>query len=95
MRLRESWLAAAIALSVIAAPSEARQTSAHRYVAPRTSGSDYYTNVNGHRVHRPIRANQAPAGATAKCSSVDAPTNASGNLGMIAHRSDAAICPAS
>ena len=30
-----------------------------------------------------------------KCSSVDAPTNASGNLGMIAHRSDAAICPAS
>ena len=67
MRLREVWLAAAIALSVMAAPSEARQSSAHRYVASRTSGSDYYTNVNGHQVHRPVQGNQAPAGATARC----------------------------
>jgi hypothetical protein len=29
--------------------------------------SDYYTNVSGHRVHRPVHANQVPAGAAAKC----------------------------
>ncbi|ALC13717.1 hypothetical protein [Sphingopyxis sp. 113P3] len=37
----------------------------------------------------------ALGGAFGEMSSVDAPTNASGNLGMIARRSDAAICPAS
>jgi hypothetical protein len=30
-------------------------------------GSDYYTNANGHRVHRPVHSNQRPAGATAQC----------------------------
>ena len=29
--------------------------------------SDYYTNVRGHRVHRPVHARQAPRGATARC----------------------------
>jgi len=29
--------------------------------------SDYYTNVSGHRVHRPVHANHVPAGASAKC----------------------------
>ncbi len=31
------------------------------------SGSDYYTNVSGHRVHRPVHANYVPRGATAQC----------------------------
>ena len=29
--------------------------------------SDYYTNVSGHRVHRPEHAKKAPPGATAHC----------------------------
>jgi hypothetical protein len=29
--------------------------------------SDYYTNVSGHDVHRPVHARHAPEGATAKC----------------------------
>ena len=28
---------------------------------------DYYTNVSGHRVHRPEHAKKAPPGATAHC----------------------------
>jgi hypothetical protein len=34
---------------------------------PSSSSSDYYTNVDGKRVHRPVHAATAPAGATAKC----------------------------
>lgn len=30
-------------------------------------GSAYYTNVSGHRVHRPMFASHRPAGATAHC----------------------------
>jgi len=30
-------------------------------------GSDSYINSKGHCVHRPMRANHAPTGATAKC----------------------------
>ncbi len=29
--------------------------------------SDYYTNVNGHRVHRPERSERPPLGAAARC----------------------------
>jgi hypothetical protein len=31
------------------------------------SASDYYTNISGHRVHRPERTERAPPGATACC----------------------------
>lgn len=30
-------------------------------------GSDYYLNSSGHWVHRPVRANHIPPGATAHC----------------------------
>ena len=30
-------------------------------------GSEYYTAVSGHRVHRPTQASSRPAGATARC----------------------------
>jgi hypothetical protein len=30
-------------------------------------GSDYYINVIGHRVHRPVQANRPPSGWTARC----------------------------
>jgi LysM repeat protein len=31
------------------------------------SSSDYYTNVDGERVHRPVFSRSAPSGATARC----------------------------
>ena len=68
MRLREVWLTAAIALVAVSTPSVARQVHHQRPTQAADPASGYYTNVNGHRVHRPMRANQAPAGATAKCS---------------------------
>lgn len=30
-------------------------------------GGEYYVNVDGRCVHRPVHADRAPAGATAKC----------------------------
>ena len=39
--------------------------------APKSSTSHHrsthYTNVDGHRVHRPVHATTTPAGASAKC----------------------------
>jgi len=35
--------------------------------APQTCGSDSYVNVDGKCVHRPVRADRPPPGATAKC----------------------------
>lgn len=32
-----------------------------------TYGDGYYTAVSGHRVHRPMQANNQPSGATAHC----------------------------
>ena len=66
-------LVAAIAFAANAgAPSLARHGHyaahhhAHRTV--RTAdGSEYYTNVNGHTVHRPVFTSHAPGGATARC----------------------------
>ncbi|MGH7024165.1 MAG: DUF3761 domain-containing protein [Caulobacteraceae bacterium] len=37
------------------------------FVTPCTATTDYYTNVNGHRVHRPVNSNHVPQGATAHC----------------------------
>ncbi|MDB5577557.1 MAG: hypothetical protein JWR80_2733 [Bradyrhizobium sp.] len=61
------WLAAVAALAA-AAPSEARRHYVHHYShSYGGSGGDYYTNVSGHRVHRPMQAQSAPGGATARC----------------------------
>jgi len=35
--------------------------------ATTAQDSDYYTNVSGHRVHRPVHSNHVPAGASARC----------------------------
>ena len=67
MRLRALYIAAAIALLAAPEPSLAREPHHQRRTDAATSGDDYYTNLDGHRVHRPARANQAPAGATARC----------------------------
>lgn len=42
----------------------------HHHVAEAGAasiGGGYYTNVNGHSVHRPARSDSRPSGATAKC----------------------------
>jgi hypothetical protein len=35
--------------------------------AALASSGDYYTNSGGHHVHRPVRADRPPSGATAQC----------------------------
>jgi hypothetical protein len=54
-------LSAPVSSFVGPAPAEARPTQ------PRTCGQDSYVNSQGHCVHRPMKADRAPAGATAKC----------------------------
>lgn len=52
-----------------ATSADARPHARHyQHVSPTYGGSsDYYTAVSGHRVHRPVQASQAPAGASAQC----------------------------
>ena len=38
------------------------------YARPHHRASAYYTNSEGHEVHRPMLATRKPAGATAHCS---------------------------
>ena len=57
-----------VALALVLAtptPSIAKQSHYHHYGNP--SNSDYYTNVSHNRIHRPVRADRAPAGASAHC----------------------------
>jgi hypothetical protein len=44
--------------------SRSRSYGGHSYGA---HSSDYYTNVSGHRVHRPVFSASRPRGATAQC----------------------------
>lgn len=39
----------------------------HRLDVVQTYDGDYYTNVSGHRVHRPMLAPARPSGASAQC----------------------------
>jgi hypothetical protein len=58
----------AIAALALAAPGA---LSAHNlpYAAASAAhqSSNYYTNSRGRRVHRPVHANRAPQGASARC----------------------------
>lgn len=63
-------VAVALAGSLASGSVEARGHSHHRSHAEGAAvgaGSDYYTNVSGHRVHRPEFSAKAPPGATARC----------------------------
>ncbi len=65
-------LVCAITISMVGSGAEARARHHHaRHHLTRTSSAPlsggYYTNVNGHSVHRPARAASRPSGATAKC----------------------------
>src|SRR5215467_8777445 len=64
-----------LSLSVSAFPGGRNSSGHHSATATRHHTAtvttphrrSYYTNSSGHRVHTPIRAQSAPAGATAKC----------------------------
>jgi len=67
---------ALLLLTVSAFPSSRHQsghhataTATHHQSASTTTHRHhgYYTNSSGHRVHTPVHAQSAPAGATAKC----------------------------
>ncbi len=61
------FLIAALALGLSATGAEARRHAHHHVYETYGSESDFYTNVSGHRVHRPARASRRPVGATAHC----------------------------
>jgi len=62
--MRAILLAAGL-LGLLAAPLGANGQSRHR--VPATCSAGTYTNSRGNEVCRPMRANRAPSGATAKC----------------------------
>lgn len=60
----------AIFLALIAtgaAEARPRPAAAAPTTVQPADDAAYYTNVSGHRVHRPIQAAQRPPGATARC----------------------------
>jgi hypothetical protein len=65
-------LAAAIALAATGSAQARGHAHSHAHRSMRSTpvydgGSNYYTNVSGHRVHRPVFSGQAPRGASAHC----------------------------
>jgi hypothetical protein len=59
----------ALAFLALGAPSPIflGPTPAQARAFASTCGPDSYVNSRGHCVHRPMKADRAPAGATAKC----------------------------
>lgn len=57
----------ASAFLTVGAPSVALIATHSSAQARGTCGADYYSNVDGRCVHRPMKARLAPTGATAKC----------------------------
>ncbi|WP_348635596.1 DUF3761 domain-containing protein [Sphingobium sp. Sx8-8] len=65
--MKRAMILACIALAALPSTGFAKAPN-HHTSAPRTThGSDYYTNVNGRSVHRPMRSQSQPSGATARC----------------------------
>lgn len=64
-------LAGAIAFALLALNAPATSLTAAPLAPEARSdgacGVEYYVNFRGHCVHRPIRADGPPAGATARC----------------------------
>ena len=60
-------IAALLAAVLLVSASDQSFARGHSYSYHRDSSSHYYTNVSGHRVHRPVYSGTRPAGATAHC----------------------------
>jgi hypothetical protein len=65
--MRRPGVVALVALALVAPFSSFGAEPAGARPPVQTCGSDSYINSRGHCVHRPTRADRAPAGATAKC----------------------------
>ena len=66
---RSVALAGAFLALTAGSVAEARRDTRHAPL-PRTYGNssgEYYTARSGNRVHRPVQAARAPAGASARC----------------------------
>src|SRR3569623_823174 len=60
------WVFAALALAAVTSPTVSPARHYRHSYSSGTSGG-YYTARSGDRVRRPVRANSAPAGASARC----------------------------
>ena len=67
MRSLTGALLLALAAASLGSAADARPAHHHASAAAIENGDAYYTNVSGHRVHRPVHASSAPAGASARC----------------------------
>jgi len=65
--MKKFLAAAMMAALALAGAADAKTYHRHSYSYSPGSSSDYYTAASGHRVHRPVRAARAPAGASARC----------------------------
>ncbi|QCI96355.1 MULTISPECIES: DUF3761 domain-containing protein [unclassified Novosphingobium] len=65
--MKKALILACIALVAVPSASVAKTPNHHSSASRISHGSDYYTNVNGHSVHRPMRSQSQPRGATARC----------------------------
>jgi hypothetical protein len=67
--MKRFFCVALVVMALTGAPvAHARDSARPQVYRPAAdSGDSYYTNVNGHRVHRPVRASSPPAGYTAVC----------------------------
>lgn len=66
MRIARLLLFGALALSASVSSHNFSDSAAFAR-APKSCGSDTYVNVRGNCVHRPVKADRPPAGASAKC----------------------------
>lgn len=66
MRIARLLLFGALALSAPLS-SHLLPDSAAYARAPKSCGSDTYVNIRGNCVHRPVKADRPPVGASAKC----------------------------
>jgi hypothetical protein len=64
--MRKIIVAALVLVSaMVTQPLEARRSYHHSSI--ETGSAEYYTNVSGHFVHRPMTSQSRPSGATAHC----------------------------
>ena len=69
--MRSIWQQAVIGLAIgmaLVGPAADARSSNHHYTRHSSYSNDhYYTARSGHRVHSPVAADRAPAGASARC----------------------------
>ena len=67
--MKKRFVALAV-ITMLASPNSTGARVSHHQspLSPRDdTGGEYYTNVSGQRVHRPVRSFVAPQGASAQC----------------------------